>query len=122
MSEADDYATEVMRILSDGTIRVGVWSERERDLILRTIREHFLNPGHLELIVDNPSSANFRLKQDREVRNRVRVADYRLSSVGKGERADVAEVNDKLRAIPAAVGPRVSSRLTSRFPRRGERS
>lgn len=122
MSEADDYATEVMRILSDGTIRVGAWSERERDLILRTIREHFLNPGHLELIVDNPSSANFRLKQDREVRNRVRVADYRLSSVGKGERADVAEVNDKLRAIPATVRPSVFSRMTGRFPRRGESS
>lgn len=101
MSDAHDYATAVMRVVADGTIRVEMWSEIRRDAILRGLLSHYRAPGELlELIVDNPARANFRLVPNSERRGRVRLADYRMSSIGAPERDAIVEVNRKLEEIP----------------------
>jgi hypothetical protein len=94
------YANEVMQIINDGTIRLGVWDEITRDVILRSLRRHYDGDIQLdELIVDD--GANFRLKPaGHPLSGRVRLADYRMSSIGQPERPDVAAINERLAAIP----------------------
>jgi hypothetical protein len=95
------YANEVMKVINDGTIHLGAWDDITRDVILRSLRRHYDGDIQLtELIVDD--AANFRLKPaGHPLSGRVRLADYRMTSIGHPERADIKSINERLAAIPS---------------------
>jgi hypothetical protein len=76
-------------------VRLGAWSEHDRDAILRALVAYGQKPAdHFELIVDD-GRANWRLKPARRG-DGLRLADYRMGQIGKPEDPAVVEINDLL--------------------------
>lgn len=69
------------------------------EIVSEAVRRYHLDPNTgLEVIVDSPYSANWRLRPDREHPGRVRLACYRFN---RSQQDDEREnrVNEALRAI-----------------------
>lgn len=98
---AEDYADAVLSILEASPVgTIGAWRETDRSVIRASLVKHFTTQfTHLELIVDSGGSANWRLKTHCDQPGRVRLADYRMSQIGKPEDPRVVDVNAKLSAI-----------------------
>lgn len=95
--KAEQYAEAVMRVL------VGSFPELEfgtdRYVVANAVMKQATDPSDMfEVIVDRPSSANWRLKSDREHADRVRMSCYRFTP-SDADRAREDRINAALREI-----------------------
>ena len=94
---AYNYATGVMRVLSEDF--PGLADETTRSIVEEAVERHALNPKDtLEVIVDNPTLANWRLKADRNDPCRVRLSCYRFNETDS-DRERVQRINTALAAL-----------------------
>lgn len=69
-------------------------------MIRASLVKHFTTEfTHLELIVDSGASSNWRLRTQHDRPGRVRLADYRMSQIGRPEDPRVVAVNEQLAAL-----------------------
>lgn len=74
---AQRYADAVVRVLAEDF--TDLRDDTTREIVRDAVQRHLLDPTDiLEVIVDSPYSANWRLKADRKDIRRVRLSCYRL--------------------------------------------
>jgi hypothetical protein len=72
--KATRYANTVVRVLAE-EFPADLSNQYVREIITDAVFRHMLNPNDAtEIIVDDPSSASWRLKPDRQNPDRVRIA------------------------------------------------
>lgn len=96
-STGSAYSLAVVDVLSREF--ADLTDETTAEIVSEAVRRYHLDPNTgLEVIVDSPYSANWRLRPDREHPGRVRLACYRFNrSPQDEERED--RLNEALRAI-----------------------
>jgi hypothetical protein len=94
---AHNYASAVIRVLSEDFPDLN--DETTRTIVRDAIERHVLSPTDmLEVIVDSPYSANWRLKADRNDIQRVRLSCYRMDP-SDADRERERRINTALAAI-----------------------
>lgn len=98
MTPADhEWATAVMTAIDAPGIRLGDWSDIDRDIILTALVHQRQHPSpRFELIVDRSFTANWRLKPAPIWQLGVRLRDYRAASIGQPEDPALTAVNEVL--------------------------
>ncbi|GLX06819.1 hypothetical protein Misp03_37460 [Microbispora sp. NBRC 16548] len=98
---AASYVAAVMAVLEEEFpgLRADPYAA---ETVSDAIRKHALKPGDwLEVIVDAPAVANWRVKADRDHPGRVRLACYRLPDlITADDEAREQRINDALLRIP----------------------
>ena len=95
---ARQYADDVIRVLAPE------FPDLEdvviASIVRRRIRTHAETPGRLEVIVDNPVNANWKLVADRDHPGRVRIGCWHIPPLSDS----VRERQERINAALAAIG------------------